>query len=400
MNADACYGSLNEKASGFRTHSVVGRVHCTDDYCFSISPISDSRIVPTQLLPILPTTASVEGGGGSNYCRAFVAGMTAAANSAGGFVDVTVNFGYDKGAMQYDVPPWDGTRAALTNADANGCVTATYPIINDGIGTLAVHVDYTRGSTTGFTSNREHYYYDGFDSMGVCSCSFGAFLTGIPTLGTKFFARYTVTAYNSSNPEVVVYSTVRNGSVSLTSGFITNVMGLLAGDNPSGSLDSNCQRYIRTACYLDPCVGSPPDFMLTDTLPSTTAKITIQSCSQTVSTTARGDLSRNDRLALGDRNLLIALTQISGLTILNDPNEQYDPRGDMDDDGDFDSADLAIFDARCIADVDGSGVVDSSDFYTFLGWYFTNDPRADFNENNTVDSQDFFDFYTWFNTPC
>jgi hypothetical protein len=50
----------------------------------------------------------------------------------------------------------------------------------------------------------------------------------------------------------------------------------------------------------------------------------------------------------------------------------------------------------CDVDVNDDGVIDSQDFFDYLGFFFAVLPEADFDGNGLVNSQDFFDFTTAF----
>jgi hypothetical protein len=54
----------------------------------------------------------------------------------------------------------------------------------------------------------------------------------------------------------------------------------------------------------------------------------------------------------------------------------------------------------CTADWNGSGVVDSQDYFDFVSAFFAGMPRADFNHSGQVDSQDYFDFLNAFFAGC
>jgi len=54
----------------------------------------------------------------------------------------------------------------------------------------------------------------------------------------------------------------------------------------------------------------------------------------------------------------------------------------------------------CPGDFSADGVVNSNDYFSFLGAFFANSPAADFNSDGTTNSQDFFDFLAAFFSPC
>jgi hypothetical protein len=56
--------------------------------------------------------------------------------------------------------------------------------------------------------------------------------------------------------------------------------------------------------------------------------------------------------------------------------------------------------ALCPADWNGSGSVDSQDFFDFLAGFFADPPDADFNADGVTNSQDVFDFLAAFFAPC
>lgn len=54
----------------------------------------------------------------------------------------------------------------------------------------------------------------------------------------------------------------------------------------------------------------------------------------------------------------------------------------------------------CPADANADGVISVQDIFTFLGFYFEGDFRADINGSFTFDVGDIFTFLSWYFTPC
>ncbi len=54
----------------------------------------------------------------------------------------------------------------------------------------------------------------------------------------------------------------------------------------------------------------------------------------------------------------------------------------------------------CPADFDGSGAVNSADFFAFLDAFVRDHISADFNRDSLINSQDFFDYLGAFFTGC
>ncbi|MGE4198515.1 MAG: GC-type dockerin domain-anchored protein, partial [Phycisphaerales bacterium] len=61
---------------------------------------------------------------------------------------------------------------------------------------------------------------------------------------------------------------------------------------------------------------------------------------------------------------------------------------------------IATLGSACEADVNHDGVVNSQDFFDFLGAFFSLDPSADFNRDGVINSQDFFEFLGRFFAGC
>ncbi|TVR99600.1 MAG: hypothetical protein EA423_12435 [Phycisphaerales bacterium] len=59
-----------------------------------------------------------------------------------------------------------------------------------------------------------------------------------------------------------------------------------------------------------------------------------------------------------------------------------------------------IFQAPFNADINGDGVVDADDFFTFLSLFAAGDSRADVNNDGVIDADDFFQFLAAFANPC
>lgn len=73
---------------------------------------------------------------------------------------------------------------------------------------------------------------------------------------------------------------------------------------------------------------------------------------------------------------------------------------DLPDPADGSSTVMYLMRPPCGADFNGDGAVNSSDFFTFLPAFFTQDPIADFNQDSFVNSQDLFDFLAAFFAGC
>ena len=56
--------------------------------------------------------------------------------------------------------------------------------------------------------------------------------------------------------------------------------------------------------------------------------------------------------------------------------------------------------SSCPVDLDHSGVVNSSDFFTFLTLFFAQSPAADFNADGVIDSNDFYNYLSSFFAGC
>ncbi|MCC5787625.1 MAG: trypsin-like peptidase domain-containing protein, partial [Phycisphaerales bacterium] len=54
----------------------------------------------------------------------------------------------------------------------------------------------------------------------------------------------------------------------------------------------------------------------------------------------------------------------------------------------------------CPPDMNGDGVVDADDFFLFLSFFASGDPRADFNNDGVIDADDFFAFLSAFAAGC
>lgn len=77
-------------------------------------------------------------------------------------------------------------------------------------------------------------------------------------------------------------------------------------------------------------------------------------------------------------------------------NASYNPRGDLDQDGDIDAADLAIFNTLpCNANWDCSTTaprINAGDYSAFMNGYGGSDPVCDMNGNSLLDAGDFMEF--------
>jgi uncharacterized membrane protein len=61
---------------------------------------------------------------------------------------------------------------------------------------------------------------------------------------------------------------------------------------------------------------------------------------------------------------------------------------------------IATVPPPCPADFNGDGLLNSQDFFDFVGAFFGGTPNADFNGDGQINSQDFFDFVTAFFAGC
>jgi hypothetical protein len=66
----------------------------------------------------------------------------------------------------------------------------------------------------------------------------------------------------------------------------------------------------------------------------------------------------------------------------------------------FDNVHVEALGGGCACDFDGSGTINSADFFAYLTAFFANDPTADFDGSGVVNSADFFAFLGCFFTGC
>lgn len=232
-----------------------------------------------------------------------------------------------------------------------------------------------------------------------------------PVIGFRYFERVRLTNYHSGGSSSYNYQ----GAISLSAGFLTNAQGLF-----NGVFTPMTPTVTDVYCTTNPLfdagdyrsrtvAGSLDDSYL---VLNDTTRLEIQACTNKLLSVGAtvpvggetdflrvGDANLNGIIRLADRNLVESLVALS-ISINSDPNGLYNVAADLDEDGTIDAADLALFDLTyCVADIDKSGAVNSSDFYAFLTLFFANDPEADYNEDGFVNSQDLYDF-TGNQDPC
>jgi hypothetical protein len=108
-----------------------------------------------------------------------------------------------------------------------------------------------------------------------------------------------------------------------------------------------------------------------------------------------GDIDQDEELCASDRAIIMgALGSSIG-------DAAYEPRADLNLDGEIDADDLAIFNTLpCNADLDCSGTVDSFDSLEFQDLYGAEDPMADFDGSGTINFFDYLAFSDAFNVGC
>lgn len=111
-----------------------------------------------------------------------------------------------------------------------------------------------------------------------------------------------------------------------------------------------------------------------------------------------GDVNETGVIRPRDYDLIVGL---DGVDIDSDLVGEYDPRADMDADGDIDADDADVFLGEyCLGDFNEDGVVDILDVLDFLDAYGSDEASSDMDEDGVIDILDYLSFLDWYGTGC